>query len=107
MAFQLFCGCREFIWSFTLLFRARRGQKNGGQATGTGSVWWSRMRASGVAAPVQAPVRGCVNPGSPQSPGVICVIITIITLRLQEISTMASEEKPCLCAVMTTDHKEQ
>lgn len=53
-------------------------------------------------------VRMC-EPRIPQSPGVICVIITIITLRLQEISTMASEEKPCLCSMTTTDHayKEQ
>lgn len=63
---------------------------------------WSRSACA-------ATVWGCVNHGSPQSPGVICVIITIITLRLQEISTMASEEKPCLCSMMTTDHasKEQ
>lgn len=38
------------------------------RATGTGSVWWSPMRASGVTAPVQ-PVRGCVNHGSPKAQG--------------------------------------
>lgn len=48
-------------------------------------------------------------PAPPQSPGVICVIITIIILRLQEISTTASEEKSCLCFMMTPGcaYKEQ
>ncbi|MEQ2165070.1 hypothetical protein GOODEAATRI_013286 [Goodea atripinnis] len=41
---------------------------------------------------------------TPESPRVISVIITIITLRLQEISTMASEEKPGLCSMRTTHH---
>lgn len=51
-----------------------------------------------------SPCVGIYETRIPQSPGVICVIITIITLRLQEIITVASEEKPCLSAVSATSH---
>lgn len=105
--FSSFVAAGNFICSFTLLFRGRRGQKSVGRATRTGLVWWSRVRAGGMASPVRALVCGCVNPGFSQSPGVICVIITIITLRLQEISTVASEEKPCLLPDVTTGRVEQ
>lgn len=94
-------GLSALLWLPGILFahslsssEADKHKKSVGRATGTGSVWWSRVLAVGMASPVWAPVHGCVNPGFPQSPGVICVIITIITLRLQEISTVASEEEP-------------
>lgn len=103
MAVQLFCGWLEFIWSFILLFQAQQGHKNRSGPPGLvqsgGLLCWP-MESQCLCSPCV----GIYETRIPQSPGVICVIITIITLRLQEIITVASEEKPCLCAVSATSH---
>lgn len=80
--------------------------------TGAGHQHWLSLVVSHAGQWSQSACAVCVRmcePWIPQSPGVICVIITIITLRLQEISTMASEEKPCLYSMTTIDraHREQ
>lgn len=99
MAVQLEC-----IRSFTRLFRAKT-------ATGEGRrdrpVWCGFCWSGGACA---AHDRGCRNHRPPpthtlpKSPRVVSVIITIITLRLQEISTVASEENPGLSSTRRTHH---
>lgn len=95
----------SFSWLFRFFFAARRvevyvvvskqGREDRKRATRTGGVWWFPLEAQWLCS---ARIR-MHEPQSPpppkKSPGVICVIITIITLRLQEISAKASEEKPC------------
>ncbi len=99
---------REVVWPWNLFGHSLHSSEPGeDRRTGAGHQDWLSLVVSNAgqwshSACAAACVRMC-EPRIPQSPGVICVIITIITLRLQEISTMASEEKPCLCSMTTTD----